>query len=348
MNGGMARTGTEILSDLPEEHGPAREQAILEAVEAREIAPLRWVDVKSTVAGHAATLRVLEDALRLGTAEDSFRVTVSPRTEQQIADMLRASLQTRKIVNLVWDQAAVRVTPSVLPPDAFMGRTTRMKRHHDLVEMKRAGRPGLIENVGKHWVLSNRIASLSSTAANYGWFDTGAPDVENGYRLWQPLGIKHNLEHCDYSQVVRLVQSQAIVDGETMELAELLRDPLLSALVSDEGPLMRVRLPVPERDPIDNVPIAPALTANGAGPSAPLAFEVDSPPPSKPLLRQGARGLDVIRLQKALNQNGAFPALLPDGFFGPATTGALNRFQTARGLPATGQTDIETWIALNA
>ena len=64
------------------------------------------------------------------------------------------------------------------------------------------------------------------------------------------------------------------------------------------------------------------------------------------VLAVGARGRAVAELQLALINRGFVPTGGVDGIFGAATKGALQRFQTARGLSASGQGDAATLQAL--
>ena len=68
--------------------------------------------------------------------------------------------------------------------------------------------------------------------------------------------------------------------------------------------------------------------------------------PGWPALGTGSRGDQVIRLQQHLAS--ADPSVALDGRFTAATAAALKAFQTARGLPATGDADAATWQALLA
>ncbi|MCL6549081.1 MAG: peptidoglycan-binding protein, partial [Alicyclobacillus sp.] len=66
---------------------------------------------------------------------------------------------------------------------------------------------------------------------------------------------------------------------------------------------------------------------------------------SLPALQQGAQGAAVKELQAALNKSG-FSAGPVDGQFGPKTLAAVQAFQRAHHLPATGRVDAATWTAL--
>jgi peptidoglycan hydrolase-like protein with peptidoglycan-binding domain len=76
------------------------------------------------------------------------------------------------------------------------------------------------------------------------------------------------------------------------------------------------------------------------------SLTVPSPEATSPLLSQGAKGDQVLWMQEHLAT--AVPAQATSGTFDAATTANLQSFQTAHGLPASGQTDPNTWAALLA
>ncbi len=63
------------------------------------------------------------------------------------------------------------------------------------------------------------------------------------------------------------------------------------------------------------------------------------------VLRRGAKGEDVKRLQALLRSHG-FPDLAADGDFGPATEVAVRHFQSERKLVVDGVAGPQTWAAL--
>ena len=83
-----------------------------------------------------------------------------------------------------------------------------------------------------------------------------------------------------------------------------------------------------------------AWAALGEPPPAPVVL----PDPGWPALDTGSRGDQVVWLQQHLAS--ADPSVALDGRFTVATETALKAFQSARGLPPTGQTDAATWQAL--
>jgi hypothetical protein len=235
-------TGTDFLRSLPQHAGQERERAILDAVRNGAQVPPKWAAIFAEKDDHALVVYVMSDALRIGTPQDSFRINASARTAQQIADVTGCLLPTTRLCDLIWEQAAVRIAPSIGGAGADMADTARMLAHSASVERLIQGRPGLVENVGKNWVLTNKLVGHPGRAANYGWFDTSAPysSGPNGHgkhRLWQPLGLAHDLNHVDYSQTVRLVHPRCLLDGRVAAIANVLRDARLASLLSDEGPL---------------------------------------------------------------------------------------------------------------
>ena len=61
----------------------------------------------------------------------------------------------------------------------------------------------------------------------------------------------------------------------------------------------------------------------------------------------GARGVEVLFLQRMLNKHGASPQLVEDADFGPRTRDAVVAFERSRGItPPNGTVDARTWNAL--
>jgi lysozyme family protein len=256
--------GSHFVATLPEKPVPEREKKILDAVRAGLSLPIEWFAIETSWEGHQGTIFVAADALAIGEPDDWVRVNVSHTTAQQIADVLAAALPTTKISDLAYMQATVVLPPCTQTPDDQMSYTSRMVRHHREIEVHRAGRAGLVRNVGKEWVLTNRLVGQPKQAANYGWFTPAGPStLGSGLQGWQLLSIKHVRSHVDYSQTLCLVKRTMLVDGVERDLADVLRSPDLWGLVSDEGPLHIVRHPgVPEELPtpvVQDVP--PGLRA---------------------------------------------------------------------------------------
>jgi N-acetyl-anhydromuramyl-L-alanine amidase AmpD len=319
----MTISGSDFSATLDARPTPARERALLDAVRSGLHLPPVWLEVPTAIEGHEGRLFVAADALRIGHERDALRVSVAAATAQHIADHLGTVLPTSHICDLVWSAANVRLTPSVQSPDAEMAFTHRMVRHSREVEDKLGCRRGLVANVGKHWVLSNRLAERPGTAANYGWFRRDGSPI-------QTLGTRHDVHHVDYSQVVRLVRRDMIVDGAVRDIEEVGREPELAPLVSSEGVLSVWRV-VPSAN-------ADTLAPPSANPDDPATWRE---------LRRGVRGTDAAAWQRVLmgNRHNLSP-WNDDGDFGTATHNATLAWQRARGLPVTGVVDAITIAAI--
>jgi peptidoglycan hydrolase-like protein with peptidoglycan-binding domain len=103
--------------------------------------------------------------------------------------------------------------------------------------------------------------------------------------------------------------------------------PVVPEMQAPEPEIME--LPVRPLDSSGLVPVVPGVNPNTAAESESGPLEYSQ---------------DVYIAQTLLNRLGE--DLVPDGLLGPKTAAALVRFQSSRGLPATGQLDSETMDAL--
>jgi len=238
-----------VLEKFPAEHSKAREDLIVQAVARGAFDPPEWTTITSNYKGRRAQIQVSSDALTIL----GVRFVVTAEGAQRIADQLHAILPTPRILQLVWEQAPVRINPCTLPADEKMASTARMIQHSECVDQRIAGRAGMVANEGKHWVLTNRIAGKDNLAANYGWFVRGRRPV-------QTVGTRHDTAHTDYSQILRLVKPIINVDGRDIDIRHVGRSPELWGLVSDEGPLLVWRasrqgaVPSPNENPVAAAP----------------------------------------------------------------------------------------------
>ncbi len=83
-------------------------------------------------------------------------------------------------------------------------------------------------------------------------------------------------------------------------------------------------------------------TAAGTVAAGPAAGALTQAPAISVGLKQGSRGPEVKSLQQSLIAAGVTVAGGADGIFGPGTRAAVTSFQSAHGLPATGEVDAAT------
>ena len=184
--------------------------------------------------GVQLTLCVLPDYLGLGSDGDFMLVPMGLDSALEVASSFGFMLPTRRIVDLIYRQATVRLLPQPLPPGDRMRSAAYMQQHDALVAQQRAAlgaRPGaLIAGHKKDLVLTERLWQQPGRVAIYGWQRTDGTPI-------QPLSTVHGARYADYSHGVRLVSQTMFVDGKPARLLDVLADAKLGPLLSDEGPL---------------------------------------------------------------------------------------------------------------
>ncbi len=185
----------------------------------------------------ALTLCVLADYLSLGADDDFLRVPMGLDTAIAVAAGFGFVLPTRRIVDLIYRQAAVHLVPQPLPAGDRMRSTETYRLHNTLVQEQRDATgavPGaLTAGHKKDLVISERLWSQPGRVAIYGWQRADG-------RAIQPLSTVHGAHYADYSHGVRLISDVVFVNGEPRSIFDVLADERLAPLLSDEGPLPRV------------------------------------------------------------------------------------------------------------
>lgn len=211
---------------------------------------------------HTATIWVMPDYLAIGNDDDFVRIPLTPGTAQRVADHYGYLLPTKKLVDVIYRTAALRLKPEPLPASAQMASVAYFERHHTLIEAALAALPGgqskqgqsggfwgpsffgadegeslrgqLIAGHKKDIVLTNKLQTQRNRVAIYGWHRAVTAPI-------QPLSLVHGSSYADYSHGVRLVHGMLLLDGQWRAVAEVLQDADLAALLSDEGRLQATR-----------------------------------------------------------------------------------------------------------
>lgn len=146
---------------------------------------------------------------------DGVFLSVSARTASACAAALNrngwiVSLTTPQIEDLIYEHAALRPQPVLLDPQRINIASGRAVLEHSAKLLPRlAGAPrDALVACGKSWVLCNALLDHPGHAANYGMFAATAPhrSANGAYSVWQPLCFAHDLDHWDYSQLLRLAR----------------------------------------------------------------------------------------------------------------------------------------------
>jgi hypothetical protein len=328
--------GSDFVLDLPARGtSQERDDRIVDAIEQGMHAPLNWTPLQVRARERDATIFVMPDAVMVGEPGDYVRLSMNAETAQRVAWALSGSLPTTRICDLVWDAARYHIKPQVQgPPDydySHMDSPERMLDYHRAIDSALANAHGdgswnpggIVGNVGKHWVLTNKLLG-SNRVRNYGWYvERGWHVSASGRRMIQTLGGAHNGRHVDYSQQVQLVKNEIMIDGQMRDFAEVARDPELCWLISSEGVLNALSIPSAARwspEPEQPVEAPDENTPSNTPGSRPTDEPVKQLVYKRLLYRGCAPADDVGEWQ-------AFLRVTVDNLFGPQTDGATRQFQ---------------------
>jgi len=264
-----APAGSAVIRQLTPLTLEEREQAIFGHVMAGNIPDFQrtLVPVTSTAlvgqSQRSLTYFVLADYLALGSNDDHFYTPMTPVLAQKLADALHCTLPTRRMVDTIYSRAAVKLRPQPIPPSAEMITVPVFAQHNDSVRQQRAlyipTQPlgALVGGNKKDLIISNLITqNLKTGVPNpvviYGWHQLNGVPIQPAYN-------GHGNTYADYSHGTRLVLDSMILDGAPTHFTALVVDPILNALVSDEGAIAQPRylsaLPVPPPRSFGLVPL---------------------------------------------------------------------------------------------
>lgn len=230
-----AVTGSEFYQQVAALDRVSREAAVVREITRgnipeflRRLIPIRVTATDAAGRSHSAVYYVTSDYLAVGSNADFFRLPLTPYTSSLLADKLQASLITTKISDDIFAAAIRKAPPRPLTENRDALAT--FFEHHRLIEKQFEGQPPgpLTTGIKKDVVVSNRLREKPHKVAIYGWHH---PDG----RPIQSLYVGHVDWYLDYSHGVRLMGRQMLVDGETRGVVEVLKDPRLHVLLSDEG-----------------------------------------------------------------------------------------------------------------
>lgn len=200
----------------------------------RHLQPVSW---RAHLPGGDAvrlTLCVLADYLSIGSDEDFLLVPMGLTSALAVAARFGFTLPTRRMVDLIYRQSTVRMAPQPLPASDQMRSTNYLRQHDALVKRQRAtfdaGPEALTAGGKKDVVLSARLWRQPGRVAIYGWHRGVDAPI-------QSLSTVHGAQYADYSHGVRLVSDVVFVNDQPRSIFEVLADPQLAGLLSDEGPL---------------------------------------------------------------------------------------------------------------
>jgi len=249
-----APTGSEFAKQVAALDPRQRERAILNEILdgnipafLRSLVPVELKYEPPNAKPVSATIFVAPEYLAIGSNTDFLRIPMNLETATTAVSRLGFILPTKKMVDAIYKQSSYHFVPEPLPAGPQMRSTTYYQRHNEMIERQARDRGipagALVSGDKKDVVLTNLLATRPDRIAIYGWHrPTGVPI--------QPLSTVHGACYADYSHGIRLVSQTALIEGKLRPITDLLQDPGLARVFSDEGPIHSVSDQAP-RNPDD-------------------------------------------------------------------------------------------------
>ncbi len=240
-----ALSGSELKTQIENLSIENREEELFNQILAgnvpdflRDLVPISFSKtIENSV--YAVTYYVLPDYLALGSDNDYFLMPMTPILAQKLSNSLDYTLPTKQMVDQIWSNASVKLSPSPITASPQMTTIPVMWDHNVTVKAQRAEKlneyplGALIAGHKKDLIISNRIYGNSSKrVVIYGWH------YQNGTPI-QPVYAGHAETYADYSHGIRLVRDSVLINNQVYRISEVLQDPAIASLFSYEGAIRK-------------------------------------------------------------------------------------------------------------
>ncbi|RDC58626.1 hypothetical protein DU508_01115 [Pedobacter chinensis] len=204
----------------------------------------KLVEISDTSLDLQVSYYVLADYLSIGSDDDFFYVPMTPILAQKVANLTKCSLPTKKIVDNIYSQAKIKLSPQPIPPTKAMTTVPVFIAHTDsvlaqltsILATRHLGE--LVAGNKKDVIISNKIyGEISPRVVIYGWHKLDG-------KVIQPVYNKHTNSWADYSHGIRLVQKTIYVNQKKTSLEKALRNAKFNLIFSDEGSIEKSFYPV--------------------------------------------------------------------------------------------------------
>ncbi len=245
-----AETGSDFMKRIRDLSREEREEEIYRAAAfgnmpdfLRTTVTLKGVFSDLNGTPHTLEYEVMPDYLAIGSNEDFCRIPMNPRTAQRLADLFGASLLTAKLSDHIWSAADLKLEPFFYKPVGNANELVgKFVEHNTQIERQLAeagGKHGqLVAGIKKDVIISSSIAEHPDKVVIYGWHKPDGNPI-------QPVYSSHIWWYVDYSHGIRFMNAQVLVDGRPVKVSDLLNDPVLFRIVTDEEiPLARAFYPL--------------------------------------------------------------------------------------------------------
>lgn len=190
-----------------------------------------FVDGNGT--SHTCSYEVMPDYLAIGSNEDFCRIPMGPITAQKLADLFGAVMPTPLLVDNIYIHAQIKLEPVTYPWAEESTLVPKFIEHNAAIENQSIAAGGVLGQLTggtkKDVVLSNLIVDPArpNHVVIYGWHTLKGTPI-------QPLTNVHINSYVDYSHGIRLLNAEILVDGVITNIKNILSDPVLYKLLSNE------------------------------------------------------------------------------------------------------------------
>ena len=247
-----AINGTQFANWVADLNQTDRERAIIREILAGNVPSfsrkLKSITINQNInyKNFELTFFTICDYMAIGSEQNYLYMPMTPSTAQYLADHLDCSLPTKKIVDTIYNRAEIKLYPQPIPPSDIMTTVPVFKQHTDSIkqQISQIGFDRSADNIiaghKKDIIISNKIYSPDrnfNRVVIYGWHLSKNNPI-------QPVYNGHTAEYADYSHGVRLMSKAVYINGDSIQIEDILKDPNLSTLLSNEGVISKPYYPV--------------------------------------------------------------------------------------------------------
>ncbi len=262
-----ALTGSEFVKKVSGLKVEEREQQVINEILSGNVPSfsrkLRKLSVKASIGNvnYKLTFYTTCDYMAIGSDEDYLYIPLTPKAAQFLANKLVCTLPTKKIVDIIYQSAEIKLRPQPIPPTPAMTTMPVFKQHTDSIKNQIAqlgfnrSANYIIGGHKKDVIISNKIYSPDRSydrVVIYGWHRAVNDPI-------QPVYNGHNANYADYSHGIRFILNNAFLNGDSIKITEILKNSKFANLLSDEGVITKPYYPAGTFTSVKNILMKPKI-----------------------------------------------------------------------------------------
>lgn len=184
---------------------------------------------------HTVYYQAMPDYLAIGSNDDYCRIPTGPFTAQKLANLFGADLTTSKLTDNIYINSTCKLAPVTYPWSDTSSMVIRFVQHNQAIDSESTAANSILGELKgglkKDVVISNKIVEKPNNVVIYGWHKLDGTPI-------QPLYNGHISSYLDYSHGIRFINNEVLVDSVIMTVPQILKDPVLYKILSNEnGPM---------------------------------------------------------------------------------------------------------------